>query len=65
MTYVLPYTEADVVSSDAEAIVAGLNTAQQLLREAYGSGQLRGTIIGEKLRDYFGSESASDLGVAQ
>ena len=47
MTYVVPYTEVDVSN-------AASNDAERLLRQAYASGQLKDTIIGGKLRDYFG-----------
>lgn len=47
MSYTIPYTEATVNK------VAGAD-AERLLRQAYASGQLEGTIIGDMLRTYFG-----------
>ncbi len=53
MTYTMPCTR--VIFMPVELVkVAHTNEADRLLRQAYASGQLQGTIIGEKLRDYFG-----------
>jgi hypothetical protein len=49
MTYTVPYTEVNV-----EEVADPHTDAERLLRQAYASGQLNGTIIGGKLRDYFG-----------
>src|SRR3954471_10546078 len=53
MSYVLPYTEANVTNV-AKLTGASDDTVMRLLREAYASGQLRGTLIGDKLRAFFG-----------
>src|SRR4051812_14954234 len=55
MSYVLPYTEVNV--SDMDKIIGVPvhdDTVMRLLREAYASGQLRDTVIGDKLRAFFG-----------
>jgi hypothetical protein len=46
MTYPMPYTEVDVNEIPN-------SNAERLLRQAYASGQLEGTIIGDMLLDYF------------
>jgi hypothetical protein len=53
MSYTLPYTEASVIEV-VEVTDSDDETVMRLLREAYASGQLRGTLIGDKLRDFFG-----------
>jgi hypothetical protein len=47
MTYVVPYTEVDVeeVAESEESY---------LLKTAYASGQLQGTMIGERIEKHFG-----------
>jgi len=49
MTYTVPYT-----TIETKPVVETGVDAERLLRQAYASGQLNGTIIGGKLRDYFG-----------
>ena len=47
MSYSVPYTEADISEVD-------ITDSERLLRQAYASGQLEGTIIGNMLRKHFG-----------
>jgi hypothetical protein len=49
MTYTLPYTEAEV-----DVIGIANDEDRQLLKAAYSSGQLQGTIIGERIQKHFG-----------
>jgi len=53
MTYTVPYTMAEVNEVD-ETI------ERRLLREAFQSGQLQGTIIGSRIQAFFGGASDTD-----
>jgi hypothetical protein len=47
MTYTVPYTEVDV-----EEVAESMES--YLLKAAYSSGQLQGTMIGERIEQHFG-----------
>lgn len=57
MTYNIPYTEVDVnhVADNADRL---------LLRAAYASGQLRGTILEDQVRIHFKGASPADMDTA-
>lgn len=54
MHYTMPYTTVEVNKVGIVDMEQSEYDAMTLLKQAYASGQLQGTIIGDKLRDFFG-----------